>query len=82
MTSVRLDSALKDRLKRASVKSGKPASQLMREALDEKCNTILGTSLLDQMDGIAGIICSEGGRAENTGSAFKELLQEQKERSN
>jgi predicted transcriptional regulator len=78
MRSVRLDEALEARLEEAALISGKPVSEIIRQAIEERCETILGQRLAHRLGDVAGLVRSKGGRARRTGQAFRETLEKEK----
>jgi predicted transcriptional regulator len=78
MRSVRLDEALEARLEEAALISGKPVSAIIRQAIEERCESILGQRLAHRLRDVAGLVCSKGGRARRTGKAFRESLEKKK----
>jgi predicted DNA-binding protein len=78
MRSVRLDEALEARLEEAALISGKPVSDIIRQAIEERCESILGQRLAHRLRDVTGLVRSKGGRARRTGSAFREGLKKKK----
>jgi predicted transcriptional regulator len=78
MRSVRLDEALEARLEEAALISGKPVSAIIRQAIEERCESILGQRLAHRLRDVAGLVRSKGGRARRTGKAFRESLEKKK----
>ncbi len=74
MRSVRLDEALESRLEQAARLSGEPVSNIIRQAIEERCEAILGQRLADRLRDVAGTVRSKGGRARQAGKAFSSLL--------
>jgi predicted DNA-binding protein len=70
MRSVRLDPALESRLEHAARLSGEPVSSIIRQAIEERCEAILGQRLADRVRDVTGIVRSSGGRARQSGRAF------------
>lgn len=70
MRSVRLDEALESRLQQAAQLSGEPVSTIIRRAIEERCEAILGQRLSDRLQDVTGTVRSKGGRARRTGKAF------------
>lgn len=70
MRSVRLDEALESRLEEAAQLSGEPVSNIIRQAIEERCEAILGQRLAHRLRDVAGTVRSKGGRARRTGKAF------------
>jgi predicted transcriptional regulator len=74
--SFRLTPELERRLEQAAACSGVSVSVFIREAVLERCDKVLGRSLLDDLgDGVGAF---ESGRVDSgkTGRAFAELLTE------
>jgi predicted transcriptional regulator len=78
MRSVRLDAALEARLEEAALVTGKPVSDIIRQAIEERCEAILGQRLAHRLGDVAGIVRSKGGRARRTGKAFRSSLEKKK----
>ncbi len=78
MRSVRLDEALEARLEEAAIVSGKPISDIIRQAIEERCAAILGQRLAPRLKDVVGVIRSRGGRAQRTGDAFREALEKRR----
>ena len=74
MQSVRLDKELHRRLRAAARLSGEPVSQVIRAAIDEYVDHVLGRRLDRRLEDVIGVIESEGGRARRSGMAFTEIL--------
>ena len=70
MRSVRLDELLESRLEEAARVSGEPVSNIIRQAIEERCEAILGQRLANRLRDVTGIVRSQGGRARRTGKAF------------
>ena len=70
MRSVRLEQALESRLEQAAQLSGEPVSNIIRQAIEERCEAILGQRLADRLRDVTGTVRSKGGRARRTGKAF------------
>ena len=80
MRSVRLDAALEARLEEAACVSGRPVSDIIRQAIEERCEAILGERLAHRVGDVAGIVRSKGGRARRTGKAFRAVLEKNRGR--
>ena len=78
MRSVRLDEALEARLEEAALVSGRAVSDIIRQAVEERCEAILGQRLAHRLGDVAGIVRSRGGRARRTGRAFRVELEKKK----
>jgi hypothetical protein len=76
MRSVRLDDELERRLAEAASMAGQPVSALIREAVQQKCDEVLGDRLDVQLADVIGIFSSrEHSRdSSRTGRAFTRLL--------
>jgi len=75
MRSVRLDERLEARLEEAAVLSGEPISVIIRQAIEERCEAILGQRLAHRLRDVTGVVRSKGGRARRTGEAFRKSLE-------
>ena len=80
MRSVRLDENLEARLEEAARVSGEPVSNIIRRAIEERCEAILGQRLSHRMGDVTGIVRSRGGRARRTGKAFLASLAKKKKK--
>lgn len=74
MKSVRLDPGLEERLRQAATVAGISESQLMRSAVREKVDVILGRSVDQRLASAVGRIHGGGGRARAAHARFGELL--------
>ena len=76
MRSVRLDDELEHRLEEAASVVGQPVSALIREAVQQKSNEVLGDRLDVQLADVIGIFSSRGRSRDSskTGRAFTRLL--------
>lgn len=72
--SVRLDADLEQKLERAAQAVAMSQSEFIRDAVARRCAEVLGTSLAERLAPVIGIIESDGGRASDTGGAFRSLL--------
>jgi len=72
--SVRFDRQLETMLEEAAEALGVSQSKLIREAIAEKCREVLRPPLSQSLAPFIGRIKSKGGRARNTGVAFKRAL--------
>ena len=75
MKSVRLEPALEARLDEAARISGEPVSDIIRQAIAQRCNAILEERLDHRLSDVIGVIESDGGRSRSTGAAFRQVLQ-------
>ncbi len=69
--SIRLDPQLEENLDRASRSVEMTHSEFIRDAVAKRCEEVLGVSLYDRLAGSLGTIKSAGGRAKQSGQAFK-----------
>jgi predicted DNA-binding protein len=72
--SVRFDRELESLLEEAARALGTSQSKLIREAIAEKCREVLRPPLAESLAPFIGRIKSKGGRARDTGAAFKSAL--------
>jgi predicted DNA-binding protein len=70
MRSVRLDDTLEARLEEAARISGQPVSNIIRQAIEARCEAILGQKLAHRLRDVTGVVRSRGGRARRTGREF------------
>jgi hypothetical protein len=73
MRSVRFDDDLEARLTHAAEVTGEPVSELIRQAVREKCDEVLGDTLYDRLRGYIGII-SVGGDASKSKDEYARAL--------
>jgi len=84
MRSVRLDDELEQRLAEAASVAGQPVSALIREAVQQKCDEVLGQRLDVQLADVIGIFSSRRRSRDSsqTGREFTRLLlQDQKRKT-
>jgi hypothetical protein len=74
MKSVRFEAELEEKLRRAAAALEISQSEFIRDAVARRCNEVLTTSLYDEIAPLVGVIHSSGGRANDTGAAFRALL--------
>lgn len=74
MKSLRLDPGLEERLKQAATVAGVSESELMRSAVGEKVDTILGRRADQRLASVVGRIHGGGGRARDAHQRFGALL--------
>lgn len=74
MKSVRFDPELEAELERAARAEGVSYSEFIREAVARRCEEVLGESLLDRLEPVIATVRSSGGRASDTGAAFRRTL--------
>jgi hypothetical protein len=79
MRSVRLESALDERVRRAAAAEGASISEFLRRAASERADRTLASRNSDRLADVIGAVHSAGaGRARDTGAAFGELLAERR----
>jgi predicted DNA-binding protein len=76
--SVRFDRHLESMLEEAAKALGVSQSELIREAIAEKCRDVLRPPLSQSLAPLIGRIKSRGGRARNSGAAFRRALVEKR----
>jgi len=76
MKSVRLDPALESKLREAAKLEGVTESALIRQAIEQRCDTILSNRADLRLADVIGKVDLGGGVAERTGEAFTELLRD------
>ncbi len=75
--SFRLTPDLEGRLEKAAARAGVSVSDFIREAVEEKCDSVLGgRSLLDLLGDTVGAVESGNIDSRHTGRAFTDLLVE------
>ncbi len=72
--SFRIDPHLEQRLQKVAERQAVPVSAVVREAISRHCDDVLGNDVAAALADVIGIVKSEGGRADRTGQAFKDLL--------
>jgi predicted DNA-binding protein len=80
MRSVRFDTELEERLKQVSELTGKPASEVIRTAVREHCEIVLGNRLDRRLADVVGSIASRGGSSRKSGRQFTEILKSRRKR--
>ena len=80
MRSVRLDSKLEARLRRAAALEGASVSEFIRRAAAERADLVLASRGSDAFADVLGVIHSGGGLARRTSEAFTDLLLEDRAR--
>jgi predicted DNA-binding protein len=78
MRSVRLSETLESRLIEAARVSGQPVSSIIRQAIEQRCEQILGERLIHRLSDVAGSVRSKGGRARRTGDALRKQLRQRR----
>jgi len=71
---VRCDPELEAELERAARAEGVSCSEFIREAMARRCEEVLRESLLERLEPVIGTVESSGGRASDTGAAFRRTL--------
>lgn len=79
MKSVRLSPKIEAKLRQAAELADMSESALIRVAIEEKCDAVLGDRLDIRLADIIGAADLGGGVANDTGKAFTEMLQKQHE---
>ena len=72
--SFRIDPHLEQRLQAVAKRQAVPVSEVVRVAIARHCDDVLGNDAASALADVIGIMKSEGGRAERTGRAFKDVL--------
>jgi predicted transcriptional regulator len=72
--SFRLDPELERRLEEAATRDGVSASVFIRLAVQERCDIVLGRSLLDALGDTVGAVESGKMDSRKTGRAFADLV--------
>ena len=80
MKSVRLNETLEARLREAARLTGVPPSTFIRQAVEERCDRVLADRLDLRLSDVIGTV-PHGGRANRTGKAFLETLQQRSRRT-
>ncbi|MHB8507968.1 MAG: hypothetical protein ACYDGR_04870 [Candidatus Dormibacteria bacterium] len=80
MKSLRLEPVLETRLKQAAEVAGVTESELMRAAVGEKVDAILGTRPEQRLLAVIGRVHGGGGRARDAHRRFGELLARKREK--
>jgi hypothetical protein len=80
MKSVRLDKDLESRLERAARALAMSQSDFLRDALARRCDEVLGSSLLERLAPVIGMVKSSGGRAAHSAAAFRASLAKRRKR--
>lgn len=80
MRSLRLDSELDERVRRAAAVEGASISEFLRRAAAERAERTLSESSSERLADVVGVVQGGGGRARETGKAFADLLTERSKR--
>jgi len=72
--SIRLDSDLDERIRRAAGLAGETVSEFLRRAAAERADRTLATPAGHPFADVAGAVHGHGGQARRTGAAFTEQL--------
>lgn len=72
--SFRLSPELARRLEQAAARAGVPVSVFVRAAVLERCDAVLGSSLLEELGDTIGAVESGRMPSTDTGAAFTDLL--------
>ena len=76
MRSLRLEPELDDKVRRAAAVKGESVSEFLRNAASARADETFASNPRDRFADVAGVVHGGGGRAERTGQAFRELLEE------
>ena len=76
MRSLRLDSELDEKVRRAASVKGETVSEFLRQAAAERADETLSARPSERFADVAGVVHGGGGRARKTGEAFAEALAE------
>jgi predicted DNA-binding protein len=74
MRSVRFDDSTEKRLQEAARITGEPVSKIIRAAIEEHCDRLLGQRLDHRLADVIGSIDSGGANSRQSGKAFTEIL--------
>jgi predicted DNA-binding protein len=80
MKSVRLNDELEAKLERAARATAMSQSAFLRDALARRCDEVLGSSLRERLASVVGVVKSSGGRAAQSGAAFRKVLARRRKR--
>ena len=72
--SFRLDPGLERRLREVAAREDVPISAVVREAITRHCDDVLGADVSARLADVIGVVESDGGRARQSGRAFKDAL--------
>lgn len=78
--SFRLDRQLEKKLGQAADMAGVPESALIREAVERRCDEILGGNLRARLQDVLGVVEFGGIDARRTGEAFRRFLASREKR--
>jgi hypothetical protein len=79
--SVRLDKDLDELVRRAAAREGESVSEFLRRAASERAHRTLADRPVVQLADVIGAVRSDGGRAQQTGESFADLLSERRRSS-
>lgn len=76
MASVPVDQNLDERVRRAALAEHSSISEFVRQAAADRADRILGdhATALEELQDVIGVVHSKGGRADDTGGAFRDAL--------
>jgi predicted DNA-binding protein len=78
--SFRIDPSLEERLCEVARREGTTVSAVVREAITQYCDQVLGVSVLSEIADLIGTVHGDGvDRSSRTGEAFRELLAEREQ---
>ncbi|MFN3652415.1 MAG: ribbon-helix-helix protein, CopG family [Armatimonadota bacterium] len=76
MRTVELDEQQEARLAEAAEVSGIPEAELIRRAIEEHCDRLLGPSIAERWADVIGSVAGDGsGYSRDTGKEFAEILE-------
>jgi hypothetical protein len=78
MRSLRLDTELDERIRRAAALEGSSISEFLRLAAAERAERTLSRGGSERLADVIGVVRGGGGRARDTGKAFADLLAERR----
>ena len=80
MRSLRLDSELDEKVRRAAAVNGESVSEFLRRAAEARADATLVEDHAARFADVAGAVHGGGGRARRSGAAFSEALAERRNR--
>jgi hypothetical protein len=81
MRSLRLDTELDERVRRAAALEGVSVSEFLRSAAAERAARTLASRADERLADVIGVVHGGGGRARESGRAFADLLADRPRRS-
>jgi uncharacterized protein DUF1778 len=74
MLSLRMDTRLDERARRAAAVEGSSVSEFVRSAIAERADRTLAAQGSSRLDDVIGSVHGGGGQARRSGDAFADLL--------